>query len=80
VAGVDGLRQALLARPDLLVQTLIGKLFVYALGRGLTYQDAPMVRQILRDARAQDYRFSALISGIVDSAPFQMAITSRREN
>ena len=38
---------------------------VYALGRGLTYQDMPVVRKIVRDARAQDYRFSALVSGIV---------------
>jgi mono/diheme cytochrome c family protein len=79
VDGVAGLRQALLARPDLLVQTLIGKLFVYALGRGLSYQDAPTVRQILRDARARDYRFSSLISGIVSSAPFQMGVAEQEK-
>ena len=59
VDGVAGLRKALLERPDVFVQTLTEKLFVYALGRGLTYQDMPAVRKIVRDARAQDYRFSA---------------------
>jgi hypothetical protein len=79
VNGVAGLRQALLERSDLLVQTLIGKLFVYALGRGLSYQDAPAVRQILRNARAQDYRFSSLISGIVNSAPFRMGVAEEKQ-
>jgi hypothetical protein len=40
----------------------------------------PAVRKIVRDARARDYRFSALISGIVDSVPFQMAVVSGGEN
>jgi hypothetical protein len=80
VDGVAGLRKALLERPDVFVQTLAEKLFVYALGRGPTYQDMPAVRKIVRDARARDYRFSALISGIVDSVPFQMAVVSGGEN
>jgi hypothetical protein len=80
VDGVAGLRKALLERPDVFVRTLTEKLFVYALGRGLTYQDMPAVRKIVRDARARDYRFSALISGIVDSVPFQMAVVSGGEN
>jgi len=72
VQGVVGLRTALLERSDVFVQTLISKLFVYALGRGVTFQDMPTVRAVLRDAKAQHYRFSALVSGIVGSAPFQM--------
>jgi mono/diheme cytochrome c family protein len=80
VDGVAGLRKALLERPDVFVRTLTEKLFVYALGRGVTYQDMPAVRKIVRDARAQDYRFSALISGIVGSVPFQMAVVSGGEN
>jgi hypothetical protein len=47
---------------------------VYALGRGLTYEDMPVVRSIVRDAQTQDFRFSAVISGIVNSQPFQMRL------
>jgi hypothetical protein len=34
--------------------------------------DAPAIRQIVRDAKAENYRFSALVLGIVRSPPFQM--------
>jgi hypothetical protein len=44
----------------------------YALGRGLEYYDAPTVRAIVRGAHADDYRFSSLVFGIVDSPAFQM--------
>jgi hypothetical protein len=44
----------------------------YALGRGLEYYDAPAVRQIVRAASTDDYRWSAIIRGIVASTPFQM--------
>ena len=48
------------------------KMLTYALGRGLDYYDMPAVRGIVRDAARSDYRFSAVILGIVKSAPFQM--------
>jgi hypothetical protein len=70
--GVAGLRQALLNEPDVFVGTLTEKLLVYALGRGLEYYDAPAVRAITRDAARHEYRFSALLTGIVQSTPFQM--------
>jgi len=70
--GVSGLRQALLSRPELFVTTLTEKLLTYGLGRGLESYDAAAVRKIVRDARGNDYRFSSLISGIVNSTPFQM--------
>ena len=70
--GVAGLRQALLNRPELFVRTMTEKLLTYALGRGLEYFDAPTARTIMREARSSDYRFSSLIQGIVNSAPFQM--------
>jgi hypothetical protein len=43
----------------------------YALARGLEPGDMPAVRAIVRDAAADDYRFSALVLGIVQSAPFR---------
>jgi len=74
VDGVAALRRALVARPEVFVQTLVEKLLVYAVGRGLTPEDMPTVRAIVRRARTEGYRFSSLVSGIVDSAPFQMRL------
>jgi mono/diheme cytochrome c family protein len=70
--GVSGLRQALLARPDVFVGTLTEKLLTFALGRGVDYTDAPAVRQIRRDAARDDFRFSSLVAAIAKSTPFQM--------
>ena len=72
IDGVVGLRQALMKRPEVFVQTLTEKLLLYAIGRGLTPEDMPAVRAIVRTGRGQDYRFSSLVLGIVNSVPFQM--------
>ena len=63
---------------DRFVTTLTEKLLTYALGRGLEYYDAPAVRAIVRDAARDDYRFSSLIVGIVQSAPFRMRTAAGR--
>jgi hypothetical protein len=70
--GAIGLRKAVMNRPELFVNTLTEKLMTYALGRGLEYYDAPAVRDITRHARADDYRFSSVVLGIVNSTPFKM--------
>jgi len=70
-AGAADLRAAL-EHSDLFVMTLAEKLLTYGLGRGVEAYDQPAVRAIVRDAAASDYRFSALITGIVQSPPFQM--------
>jgi hypothetical protein len=70
--GVSGLEKALLDRPELFVRTLVEKLLTYALGRGVEPVDAPAIRKIVRDARAEDYRFSSLVVGIATSVPFTM--------
>ena len=57
---------------DVFVRTLTEKLMIYGLGRGLQHYDMPVVREIVRKAERQNYRFSALIMGIVTSTPFQM--------
>jgi hypothetical protein len=72
VNGVVELRNALLKHQDAFVFTLTEKLMIYALGRGLEAYDMPVVRDIVRDAARQDYRFSSLMMGIVRSVPFQM--------
>jgi hypothetical protein len=70
--GIEGLRAALLRRPELFAGTLTEKLLTYAVGRGLEPADAPAVRAIVRASGATDYRFSSLILGVVNSAPVQM--------
>ncbi len=71
-AGVSGLEQALLRRPEVFVGTLTEKLLTFALGRGVESYDAPAIRKVVREARANDFRFSSLILGITASTPFQM--------
>jgi hypothetical protein len=71
-ADVQGLESALLRRPELFVGTVAEKLMTYALGRGVEYYDAPAIRSIVRDARAQKFRMSSIILGVVNSQPFQM--------
>ena len=67
----DRLRQALLREPNIFVATMTERLLTYALGRGLTAADMPTVRSIVRDAGKDQYRFSAVVLGVVRSVPFQ---------
>ena len=71
VDGLRGLQRVVLARRVEFVETLAEKLLTYALGRGLDFYDQPAVREIRRRVESQDYRFSALVGGIVDSVPFR---------
>lgn len=71
-ADVDGLERALLSRPEMFVGTFAEKLLTYALGRGVEHYDAPAIRAIVRSARAEEFRVSSVILGIVNSTPFQM--------
>jgi len=80
VDGIVALRQALLKRPELFVDTFSQKLLTYALGRGLDYHDQPAVRAIVHEAAASDYRFRALVMGTVKSAPFQMRMKPLETN
>ncbi|HET7133824.1 MAG TPA: DUF1592 domain-containing protein, partial [Gammaproteobacteria bacterium] len=72
VNGPVEVTAALLERDDQLVQALTAKLMMYAIGRELEYFDMPQVRAIVRAAKRQDYRFSALVSGIVQSDAFRL--------
>ncbi|MGW8370298.1 MAG: DUF1592 domain-containing protein, partial [Gammaproteobacteria bacterium] len=72
VAGPADLREALVDRADSFVTVATEKLMTYALGRPVEYYDMPAIRAVIRDAAADDYRFSALIDGIVTSVPFLM--------
>jgi hypothetical protein len=52
-------------------RTLTQKLLIYALGRGLDYYDVETVDQIVARVEKSGGKPSALLAGIVESAPFQ---------
>ena len=70
--GIEGIEEAILARPEIFAGVVTEKLMTYGLGRGVEYFDAPAVREVVLEAKADDFRLSALIVGITKSVPFQM--------
>jgi hypothetical protein len=72
IDGPVALRSWLSGYSSQFVSVVTEKLLIYALGRGVEYQDMPLVRSITREAAASDNKFSALVVGIVKSRPFQM--------
>jgi hypothetical protein len=51
--------------------TLTEKFLTFALGRGLDYHDVETIDQIVHRLEADNGRFTALLMGVIDSAPFQ---------
>ena len=72
VDGVVSLREALVRRSDQFARVVTEKLMTYSLGRGVEYQDMPLVRSIVHDAAGNNYKFSSIVLGIVKSPTFQM--------
>ena len=72
IDGLEGVQALLLRHPELFVTAFTEKLLMYALGRNVQYYDAPAVRAIVRGAAGQNFAFSAIVGGIVDSVPFRM--------
>ncbi|HMF00554.1 MAG TPA: DUF1585 domain-containing protein, partial [Terriglobia bacterium] len=79
IDGVETLRNALLSRPDAFVQTMTEKLLMYAVGRAAHHYDMPAIRAITREAARNDYKFSSLVLGIVNSDAFQMRVKKAEE-
>ncbi|MCU1260694.1 MAG: Protein of unknown function (DUF1587)/Protein of unknown function (DUF1592)/Protein of unknown [Bryobacterales bacterium] len=73
--GVAGLRRILEDRSDQFVYTMTEKLLTFALGRGADWYDAPAIRDAVRAAQKDGYRFSTLVTNIVSSRPFQMRMS-----
>ena len=71
IDGPDSLRQAVLRRKDVFLTSFTESLLTYALGRRVESTDMPLVRRIIRDAARRDYRVSAFVQGVIDSAAFQ---------
>ncbi|HYB96520.1 MAG TPA: DUF1592 domain-containing protein [Vicinamibacterales bacterium] len=70
--GPAALRAALLKHQDVFMLSFTESLMTYALGRRVEYFDMPAIRQIVNNAKAKNYRFSAFISGVANSAAFRM--------
>jgi Protein of unknown function (DUF1588)/Protein of unknown function (DUF1585) len=75
--GPAELRASLLRYRDAYYSNITQKLLGYALGRdGRAWRiydyEMPSVRAIVRESAANDYRWSAIVLGIVKSTPFQM--------
>jgi hypothetical protein len=71
IQSVGDLRNAVLSRREAFVTTATQKLLTYATGRTTEYYDMPGIRAIVRKAAANDYRFSMLVMGVVQSDPFE---------
>jgi len=76
VDGLSGLRTLLLADAEQFPRTVTEKLMAYALGRPIESADRPAVRKIVRGSAANNYRWSALVVGIVQSPAFLLRSTS----
>jgi hypothetical protein len=72
IRGFTGLRSLLLEKREMFARNLTEKLMTYALGRRVEHFDRPTVRKIVRDAEAADYKWSAIVTGIVESPAFLM--------
>ena len=72
INGPVQLRELLLSQKEQFAKAVTKKLLIYALGRNVEYYDGPAIRRIVRNAAAENYRWSSLISGVIESTPFQM--------
>lgn len=69
--GPHGLISILKGQPDAFAECLARKLLTYGLGRGLEPGDDSAVKTIVKSVGTENYRFSSLVLGIVNSEPFQ---------
>ena len=70
--GISSLRELTVRKGDLFAQTVAEKMLAYAIGRGLGYEDMPLVRSITQKAAEDDYRFSSLVMAVIQSPAFTM--------
>jgi hypothetical protein len=76
IEGISGLRDLAVREREMFAEVVIEKLLTYAIGRGLDHNDMPLVRSLTHDAAKDDYRFSSLIMGVVQSPAFTMNVKS----
>jgi hypothetical protein len=71
VEGPDGLAGILKADKRAFAECLAEKMLTYALGLGLDRNDRKIVKSLAQRMAREDYRFSSLVLGIVESEAFQ---------
>jgi hypothetical protein len=71
INGVVELRAQLVDRPATFAQSVTERLMMYAVNRQLEYFDMPQVRGIVRGAAKDNYKFSSIVLGIVNSGAFR---------
>ena len=72
--AIDGpveLRAQLVAKPAMFAEAFTEKLMMYALNRELEYFDMPQVRAVVRGAAKDNYKFSSIVLGIVNTDAFR---------
>lgn len=74
VDGPAGVRAFLLRHQDQYLRNVTQALMTYAVGRGMEYDDMPMVRRVLQAAARQQYRLPALIEAVALSDLFRMNV------
>jgi mono/diheme cytochrome c family protein len=71
INGPVELRAQLAAHPAMFTQAMTEKLMMYALNRELEYFDMPQVRAVVRAAAKDNYKFSSIVLGIVNTDAFR---------
>jgi hypothetical protein len=72
VDGVSELRENLMKYSPQFVRFAVEKLMTYGVGRGVEYYDMPVIRNIVEEAENDNYRFSTLVLGVIESPQFLM--------
>jgi len=69
---ISSLRDFTILKGDLFAQVVTEKLLTYALGRGVETEDMPLLRSVTKQAKEDNYRFSSLLMGVIQSPAFIM--------
>jgi hypothetical protein len=70
--GPAELKKIILAQKDQFVKSFSERLMTYALGRGLENFDKCAIQNVAQTVKKSGYRFSSLVTEIVESEPFRM--------
>jgi hypothetical protein len=76
IEGIKGLRDLSMRKREVFAEVVTENLLTYAIGRGLDHNDMPLVRSLVHNAEKENYRFSSLIMGVVQSPAFTMNMKS----
>ena len=80
IRSVAELERGILERPETFARAIAEKLFTFGLGRSVSATDAPFIRLVIRQAAKKEFRFSAIVEGIVCSDPFRMREPEKNDN